>query len=119
MIGRRPAFAGLYDAARWIMRVFFLITGSGPLVVLTSYDSVEERPLLRTLAGKGIEKFLAYEIPLSLAKERYGGHFDKVCQDLRQADDLRVLDYNGQRAWALFHFRELGTPVQHEPEPVH
>src|SRR3954466_10419769 len=98
------------------MHVFFLFTGSGPLVILSSYASVEDPALLQKLASKGIEKFLAYEIPLPLAKERYAKHFDVVCHDLSQNDDLRVLDYNGQRAFHLFTFRELGTPVAHEPE---
>ena len=98
------------------MHVFFLFTGSGPLVILTSYASVENPSLLRKLASKGIEKFLAYEIPLPLAKQRYAKHFDVVCQDLSQTDDLRVLDYNGQRALHLFTFDEMGTPVPHEPE---
>jgi hypothetical protein len=99
------------------MHVFFLFTGSGPLVILTSYASVEDPSLLRKLAGKGIEKFLAYEIPLPLEKQRYARHFDAVCQDLSQSDDLRVLDYNGQRALHLFTFGEMGTPIPHEPEP--
>ena len=98
------------------MHVFFLFTGSGPLVILSSYASVEDPSLLRKLASKGIEKFLAYEIPLSLAKERYARHFDMVCRDLSQTDDLRVLDYNGQRALHLFTFGEMGTPVTHEPD---
>jgi hypothetical protein len=98
------------------MHVFFLFTGSGPLVILTSYASVEDPSLLRKLASKGIEKFLGYEIPLPLAKQRYAKHFDVVCQDLSQTDDLRVLDYNGQRALHLFTFGELGTPMAHEPE---
>lgn len=101
------------------MHAFFLFTGGGPLIILTSHDSVEDRALLRKLAAKGIDKFLAYEIPLSIAKERYGKHFDMVCQDLRQTDDLRVLDYNGQRALHLFHFRDLGSPIPHEPEHAH
>ena len=98
------------------MHVFFLFTGSGPLVILTSYASVEDPSLLRKLTSKGIEKFLAYEIPLPLAKQRYARHFDVVCQDLSQSDDLRVLDYNGQRALHLFTFGEMGTPVPHETE---
>jgi hypothetical protein len=58
------------------MHVFFLFTGSGPLVILSSYASVEDPSLLRKLSSKGIEKFLAYEIPLALAKQRYAKHFD-------------------------------------------
>ncbi len=101
------------------MHAFFLLTGSGPLVILSSYDSVEDRQLLRKLAIKGIDKFLAYELPLSLVKERYARHFDAVCRDLQQTDDLRVLDYNGQRAMHLFHFHEMGTPIAHEPDTAH
>lgn len=101
------------------MRVFFLFTGSGPLVILTSYSSVDDHQLLRKLAIKGIDKFIAYEIPLSIAKERYGKHFDMVCQDLSQTDDLRILDYNGQRALHRFHFYEMGKPITHEPDLLH
>lgn len=97
------------------MHPFFLFTGSGPLVILTSYPSIEDPALLRKLSAKGIDKFIAFTVPLSLAKERYGRHFDHVCQDLKESDDLRVLDYNGQHALHLFHFRELGVPLLHEP----
>ncbi len=97
------------------MKVFMLYTGSGPLVILTSHASVEDPALLDKLKAKGISKFIAHEIPYELAKERYGGHFDVVSHDLYETDDLRVLDYNGERAFGLFHFDELGTGVTHEP----
>ena len=51
---------------------------------------------------------------MDLAKQRYGGHFTTVLNDLHETDDLRVLDYNGERAFALFSFNELGSPVVHE-----
>ena len=91
-----------------------LFTGSGPLVILTSYDSVAEPSLLKKLAAKGINKFIAYEIPLHLAKERYGGHFSVVIHDLHEDDDLRILDFNGERAFRLFHMNELGKPIMYE-----
>lgn len=91
-----------------------LITGSGPLVILTSHQSIEDRGLIEKLAAKGMDKFLAYEIPLDLARERYGGHFDVASRDLYESDDLRVLDYNGERAFRLFRFDELGPEVRHE-----
>lgn len=97
------------------MKAVMLFTGSGPIVILTSYDSVMEPALLDKLRGKGIERFLAYDIPLDLAKERYGGHFRAVLSDLHETDDLRVLDYNGERAFALFRLSELGAPVIHDP----
>ena len=96
------------------MKVFMLMAGSGPLMILTSHSSIEDPVILEKLAAKGLNKFLAYEVPTELAKARYGGHFSVVANDLHETDDLRVLDYNGERAFRLFSFAELGTPIVHE-----
>ena len=93
-----------------------LFTGSGPLVILTSHKFVTSPKLLEKLAAKGIDKFIAYEIPVDLAKERYGGHFTVVVRDLKEDDDLRILDYNGDRAFRLFHFEEFSEPIMY-PAP--
>ncbi len=98
------------------MKAIMLITGSGPMVILTSFDSVTHPDLLRKLEAKGIERFFAHEIPLDLAKQRYGGHFKVVLHDLHETDDLRVLDYNGERAFGLFRLHELGPVVIYDPE---
>ncbi|MBI1209523.1 MAG: hypothetical protein GC191_19850 [Azospirillum sp.] len=97
------------------MNVFLLLTGSGALAILTTYGSAEEPALLRKLTVKGIDKFLCYQVPLELAKQRYGNHFDLVSQDLGESDDLRVLDYSGERVFRRFRFDELGPPLIHEP----
>ncbi len=96
------------------MRCYFLFTAGGPLVILTSYDSIENPDLLKRLSSKGIDKFIAHEVPVALAQSRYGKHFDVVLEDLHESDDLRVLDYSGERAFNSFSFRELGTPTYHE-----
>ena len=100
------------------MLAAMLFTGSGPLVILTSHKFVTSPKLLEKLAAKGIDKFIAYEIPLDLAKERYGGHFAVVVRDLSEDDDLRILDYNGERAFRLFEFAEFGEPMMYRaPKP--
>ena len=38
-----------------------------------------------------------------------------MVNDLYETDDLRVLDYNGERAFGLFRLNELGSPVVYEP----
>lgn len=98
------------------MKTFILFTGSGPLVILTSYASVTDPGLIEKLAAKGIEKFMAFEIDLNLAQQRYGRHFAVVQHDVRESDDLRILDYNGQRAFKLFRFDELSSPIFHEED---
>jgi hypothetical protein len=96
------------------MKAALLFTGSGPLVILTSYRSLTDPVLLAKFRAKGIGKFIAYEVPVQLAEQRYGGHFQAVLRDLRQTDDLRVLDFNGERAFHLFRLEELGAPIMHE-----
>jgi len=98
-----------------VMKAAMLITGSGPIVILTSYDTVTDPTLLARLRAKGIERFFAYDLPLDLAKERYGGHFQTVLSDLHETDDLRVLDYNGERAFGLFRLDELGPQIIYDP----
>ena len=96
------------------MNTVMLFTGSGCLVILTSHASITDPALLEKLAVKGIEKFIAFEIPVQLAQERYGGHFFVVARTLHETDDLRILDYNGDRAFKLFPFDELGNPILYD-----
>lgn len=103
------------------MKALMIISGSGPILVLSSHPS-NDQVLLGKLHHKGIDKFIAYELPWEEVRERYGGHFETVLGDLHETDDLRVLDVNGQRVFSLFRLDQLGTPLIHDPagerEPV-
>lgn len=94
-----------------------IFASSGPLVILTSHDGLEDPALLDRLARKGINKFIGFSVPIELLKDRYGSHFDIVCEDLHETDDLRILDFDGRRAMELLPFGELGEPVFHEANP--
>ena len=96
------------------MRAYIMFTGSGPLVILTSYESITAEALARRLGAKGIDKYVAFPLPLDLVKERYGHHYRVVISDLHETDDLRVLDYNGHHAFRAFSYREYGEPVYGE-----
>ena len=92
--------------------VFF--TGTGPILLLTTYDSLTDPNLVDKLALKGIKKYIACDVPESLVKNRYGNQFNVIMGDLKQSDDLRVLDYNGHRIFNNFSLRELGDPICYE-----
>jgi len=97
------------------MKAYFLFTGTGPVVILTTYNSVEHTEVIKRLESKGIAKFIAYEVPVESIKDKYGTHFNIVLNDLHESDDLRVLDYSGERAFKKFSFKELSAPIFHEP----
>ena len=96
------------------MRAILLLTASGPIVILTSFASALHPALLDKLKGKGIRKFIAFDLPIEQVRWRYGGHFTVVEEDLDETDDLRVLDFDGHHIFDLFRFSELGAAIFHE-----
>lgn len=96
------------------MKAGIYFTGSGPILILTSYDSLVNPLLVRKLQTKGIKKFLAYEIPEGIVRQRYGIHYELTLSDLKQDDDLRVLDYDGHHIFTEFSLNELRNPVAYE-----
>ena len=93
--------------------IFF--TGSGPVVIMTSYDSLTEPGFLETMNAKGLKKFIAYEVAVEGLKQKYGKHYELIMKDLKQSDDLRVLDYDGHRVLKHFDLSTLGAPIYHQP----
>ena len=97
------------------MKAGIFFTGSGPILILTTYDSFTEPGFLNKLDAKGIKKFVAREVPVDRVKALYGNHYTVVMGDLSQSDDLRVMDYNGHNVFYNFSFSEMSDPVYHEP----
>jgi len=85
-------------------------------LILTSYDSFEDHKFAEKLKIKGIDKFIACELPVETVKARYGNHFQVVMGDLYQTDDLRVLDYNGHNVFYSFPFSDMGDAIYYEGE---
>jgi len=99
------------------MKAFIFLNGSGAVLIVTSHDSHTDPTLLRKLEAKGITKYVCFEVPIDAVRQRYGGHFDVVMGDLREEDDLRVMDFDGRRIFDLFSFKEMGQPYFHETKP--
>ncbi|MFP5212543.1 MAG: hypothetical protein ACLGPL_04115 [Acidobacteriota bacterium] len=93
------------------MKAGIVITGTGPILILTSYQSFSDPTFSQKLSDKGIKKYIAYELPVEKVQDRYGLQFSAIARDLSKASDLRVLDYNGHQIFSLFRFDELGQPI--------
>ena len=96
------------------MKAGIFFTGTGPILILTTYESLKDPKLVEKLSFKGIKKYIAYEISQDLVKQRYGHHFNVILGDLKQTDDLRVLDYDGHHVFYNFRLKELGESIYHE-----
>jgi hypothetical protein len=96
------------------MKAGIIFTGTGPILILTTYDSFADVKLIEKLSLKGIKKFMAYEVPVEVVKKKYGQQFDAIMKDVKQSDDLRVLDFDGHKIFYSFSFSDLGEFFQHE-----
>ena len=96
------------------MKAGIFFTGTGPILILTSYDALNDPKLVEKLALKGIKKYIAYEVEEDLVKQRYGNHYNVILGDLKQTDDLRVLDYDGHHVFYNFSLNEIGQPIYYE-----
>ena len=83
------------------MKAALIFTGSGPIVILTTHETLTDPDLVARLAAKGIRKFLAFEVPVERSGEvpralraRAGGH--------QAGGRPGVVDEDGHRIYAAF-----------------
>lgn len=93
-------------------RAYLIFTGTGPILVLSTYPKLTDERLVDKLRYKGIDKFMAYEVSLGAVRHRYETSFESVSADLEGAEDIRVLDFNGHQIMANFSLDELGDPIK-------
>ena len=51
------------------MKAAMIFTGSGPILILTSFDSLEHPTLTEKLGARGITKYIAYEVSVDKVKK--------------------------------------------------
>ena len=93
-------------------RAYLIFTGSGPILVLSTYPKLTDERLVSKLRYKGIDKFIAYEVDLDAVRGRYEHAYESVLKDLENEQDMRVLDFNGHQIMANFSLDSLGDPIK-------
>ncbi len=97
-----------------ITRAYLIFTGSGPILVLSTYPKLTDERLVSKLRYKGIETFIAYQVDLEAVEESYGESYTNVISTLNVGvEDIRVLDFNGHQIMARFSLDELGDPIKY------
>jgi len=96
------------------IRAYLIFTGSGPILILSTYPSLTDERLINKLRYKGIDKFIAYEVHLDAVRQRYETSYETIAKDLEaHPNDIRVLDFNGHQIMANFSLQALGEPVKY------
>jgi hypothetical protein len=95
------------------MKAYIVFSGTGPILILTTYPDLMDQRLVDKLIHKGIVKFIAYEVPVETVQRIYGVPFEVIATDLETNEDLRVLDFNGHHIFSRFSLADLGEPIKH------
>jgi len=93
-------------------RAYLIFTGTGPILVLSTYPELTDERLVSKLRYKGIDKFIAYEVDIAAVEARYAHSYANIVKDLETEEDIRVLDFNGHQIMANFSLDELGEPIK-------
>lgn len=95
------------------MRCFVVIYGAGAMLVLSSFKSSTHPELVARFKASDISKMILMEVPLAMAKERYGESFDRLAKLLGK-DEFRILDLSGASVFNHFKLSEFGPPLMVE-----
>lgn len=93
-------------------RAYLIFTGSGPILILSTFPKLTDERLVSKLRYKGIDKFIAYSVDLEAVEERYPEAFSNTLEDLEGVEDVRVIDFNGHQIMANFSLDSLGDPIK-------
>ena len=93
-------------------RAYLIFSGSGPILVLSTYPKLTDERLVSKLRYKGIDHFIAYQVDLDAVGARYPHSYENILEDLEGHEDIRVLDFNGHQIMANFSLDELGDPIK-------
>ena len=94
-------------------RAYIVFTGTGPILVLSTYSELTDERLLEKLRYKGIGNFIAYQVDLQAVRKRYEHSYENIAEDLVHDEDIRVLDFNGHQIMANFSLEQLGEPIKY------
>lgn len=89
-----------------------ILTGTGPILIITTYENLMDERLSAKLMAKGIKKYILSEVSVEKCKTLYGNHFNLVAEDMRSTDDFRVLDYDGHHVFINFDFEDMGEFIR-------
>ena len=96
------------------MKAAGVFTGTGPILVITSYPSIDDPNLVNKLKGKGISKFISFEVPIDQCQHIYRAKYHSTSEDLKEADGMEVLDVDGLHIFKNFSLKKAETPFVFE-----
>ena len=88
------------------------VTTRAPSALNAAAVTVSEWPRRRTIFSPLSASQMPAVRSLEAVRKRYEHSYENIAVDLAQAEDIRVLDFNGHQIMANFSLSELGEPIK-------
>ncbi len=93
-------------------RAYLVFSGSGPMLLLSTFPKLTDERPVQKLLDRGIEKFMAYQVDLDAVEARYAKTYSQILEEIQDREDVWVVDFNGHRIMANFSLDALGDPIK-------
>ncbi|MEW6381986.1 MAG: hypothetical protein AB1611_20615 [bacterium] len=94
------------------MKAAIIFTGTGPILIITTYNNLLDENITARLHAKGMKKYILSEVSVEKCRELYGNHFNLVVENMNPDGDMRVLDFDGSRIFVNFSFKDMGEFIR-------
>jgi hypothetical protein len=96
------------------MKAVLVFGASGPLLILSSYPTLDHPEMIMKLQAKGIDKFMAWEVPLDHCGDLYGYTCRDAVEELGLREDIYVLDSDGHHIFLNFSLSDRGEGIVYD-----
>ncbi len=100
------------------MKGVLVLAAAGPVLLLSSYPRLDDPDFIARLRAKGMEKFIAWEVPIERCKDLYGYTFRDEAENLTAHEGMHVLDTDGHRIFLNFQLSQLSAGIVYEDRAV-
>ena len=96
------------------LKSYLVMRATGGVLILTDHDLAKEPGALKKLAEGGLEKFIAFEVPLEQVKTNYSAHYEHVLKEPKQISEFITLDDDAREIFENISLKGLGAPLIYE-----
>ena len=95
-------------------KAYLVLSSAGAALILTQSDISSEPAVLAHSVGNGLNKYIAYEVPMERLKQNYSAHLGHIFNDPKETGQFLTLDDDERQVFRNISLKELGPSIIYE-----
>jgi hypothetical protein len=97
-----------------INKAYLVLSSAGAALIVTQNDISSEPALLAHSVGNGLNKYIAFEIPMEQVKHNYSAHLEHIFNDPKETGQFMTLDDDERQVFKNISLKALGSSIIYE-----